>query len=178
MAASEFVQSQARALWLAMSNYKTIRSNVEGALADGEFELAALQARFGLQIGIRYVIAQRGLYYVDGGPFDILRSRFAEDDPVRVRAFQLDRRNPLSTEDVVAYCDECHEFVEQTCGLSVAAFTDASSRDDQIEAAISQMEDITELAAHLGVSLPWPAEDVKILRLLRTKLLHARCDAA
>lgn len=59
--APEFVQAQARALWLTMSNYKTIRSNIEGALDEDEYELAALQARFGLQIGIRSVIDRKSV---------------------------------------------------------------------------------------------------------------------
>ncbi len=176
--APEFVQAQARALWLTMSNYKTIRSNIEGALDEGEYELAALQARFGLQIGIRSVIARRGLYYVDKGPFEVMRTYFAEDDPVRVKGFALDRSNPMTKEEVVAYCGDCHHFVETICGVTASALTDAVSRDDQIEAAIGLMEDVTGLADHLNVHLPWPGEDVVILRMLRSKLKNAQQKAA
>ena len=174
VSAAEFVQSTARALWLTMSNYKTIRSNIQGALADHEYELAAMQARFGLQIGIRAIIAQRRLSHIEGSPFEVLRKAFAETDPVRVLAFQLDRRNPKTPSEVADYCRACHDFVETTCGVSVANFTDAPTRDGEIEAAISTMEDLTELAGHLSVNLPWPPEDVTVLRLLRGKLADAK----
>lgn len=175
--APEFVQAQARALWLTMSNYKTIRSNIEGALDEDQYELAALQARFGLQIGIRSVIARRGLYYVDKGPFEVMRTYFSEDDPVRVKGFALDRGNPMSADEVIAYCGECHYFVETICGVAASTLTDAVSRDDQIEAAIGLMEDVTGLAGYLNVHLPWPGEDVVILRMLRSKLKSAQQKA-
>jgi len=153
-----------------MSNYKTIKENIHGALRDGEFELAALQARFSIQIGIRTVVADRGLSGHRGSPFEVLRSTFSVDDHIRVLAMHLDRCNPMSQREVVDYCTACQSFVEKDCGLTGGEYLASFSGDEQVEATIKTMEQLTSMAEHLKVELPWPAADIVMLRLLRDRI--------
>src|SRR6202030_1077507 len=99
-------------------HYLTVRRNVVAALEVDEFELAAVQSRFSIQLGVRVKLAQAGIV-TEGvsSPFDALARDAGKGSPIYQRAIELDRTNPITPEDVRGYCASCHQFVEEYCDI-------------------------------------------------------------
>jgi hypothetical protein len=171
MTANEFVLSSAQLLWAVSSHYLTVRRNVQAALDADEYELAGVQSRFSIQLGVRVKLAQAGVV-TEGtsSPFEALAKQAGKDSAMYRRAIELDRYNPITPEDVRNYAGLCHQFVQQYCDIPSVERCPQINEDADVDKLLTRMRDLTELAKYLDVDISWPEEDLVIIETIRSRI--------
>jgi hypothetical protein len=171
LTANEFVMLKARSLWLIGTNYSNVQKGIDNALRAGEFELAALQARFSLQLGIRIKLAGEG-HAMDGvgGPFEALASYAGKESDFYRAITALDRENPLDADEVRRYCTKCRDFITRHCGLAeMEAFLRVES-DDDVKILLRRMRELSDMASYLGAPVTWPQSDLSLVEAMAASL--------
>jgi hypothetical protein len=169
--ANEFVLSSAQLLWAVSSHYLTVRRNIRAALDADEYELAAVQSRFSIQLGVRVKLAQAGVITEgSSSPFEALARNSGKDSAIYRRAIELDRVNPITREDVHKYTELCHEFVQQYCDIPGSERCPQISEDSDVDQLLIRMRDLTNMANYLGIGISWPEEDLVIIETIRSRI--------
>jgi hypothetical protein len=165
--AGEFVQLMAKLVWSTASNYNTILGNIEAAVESGEWELAALQSRFSIHLGLRIKLLAAG--HLGGQGFDALSKLFGTDSEVYTEALRLDEASPMTPREVGDYAKECLEFVHRLCDLPPRSTFPRLSSNESVRQFVKTMRDVTSLAKFLDVRIAWPDEDLTILEEILAK---------
>jgi hypothetical protein len=171
MTANEFALSSAQLLWAVSSHYLTVRRNVQAALDADEYELAAVQSRFSIQLGVRVKLAQAGVV-TEGvsSPFEALARQSGKDSAIYRRAIELDRLNPITPHEVRGYSEQCHQFVQQYCDMPSTDRCPQINKDSDVDELLIRMRDLTNLADYLGIEISWPQEDLVIIETIRSRI--------
>ena len=171
MTANELALSASQLLWAVSSHYLTVRRNVQAALDADEYELAAVQSRFSIQLGVRVKLAQAGIV-TEGvsSPFEALARHMGKDSAIYRRAIELDRTNPITRGDVHRYAELCHQFVEQHCDIPSADRCPQINSDRDVDALLSRMRGLTDLAKYLNIDITWPEDDLVIIETVRGRI--------
>lgn len=102
------------ALRAALLRYGTVKYDIEGALAAGQYGVAYLRSRSALQFGVETFLLENGsgIYGRSGHWLAALDELCSGSGPVHEHAWSLECENPSSPEEIVAYAAKCVAFTE------------------------------------------------------------------
>lgn len=137
--------------------YLSTKGDVLGGLSAGQYGLVAVQARGALEKGVDIFIGWK----LGKGSKDFTRADMLRDacgfgaEEIAEHGRELLLANPIHDHEVIAYANECFEFIEGTLGLSPPLTSMGHGTKEERAKYDADSLEIARFSRHLGINSPY-----------------------
>ena len=152
-----FVLGQAYLVRDYTFRYLSTKGDVLGGLSSNQYGLVAIQAREALEQGVRIYIGWRIALTRQGATLTAMLAEACGvgHQAIADQGIQLLLASPTSDQEVIAYANECFDYIEQALGLKPPLTSMGHGSKEERAVYDADSLEIARLASHLGLTSPY-----------------------